>query len=156
MTSAELFYLSPFIISIAISSGVFLYAWRRRETQGSGTFAWYFASQTIWTLAYLSELFSPNAGAKIFWDSMEWLASALAIVAFPAFAIQYTKREIKNPRSIFMLSLVIPIVFMLLVFSDTILHLVRINPHLDNNFIFAEVIYRYTPIAIDTLSTAFL
>ena len=148
MTRTELFYLLPYVVSLGLSTGILLYVWQRRHIQGSNAFVWFVAGQLLWTLAYVIELLSPTLSEKIFWDGTEWLASGIVIVAFPAFAVQYTKFKLPNPRALFWLSLIIPLLYIPLVITDGTYHWLRINPHLNTVSPLPEVEYFHTSLAV--------
>src|SRR5258706_16383088 len=93
MTRSELFYLLPYFTSLALSLGILYYTWELRSAKGVTAFTWYAAGQTLWTFGFILELISPDLTEKMFWDGFQWLAGILLVVAFPAFAVQYTERK---------------------------------------------------------------
>jgi hypothetical protein len=58
MTRAEILYLLPYLGSLALSLGVFYYAWRRRQAKGVSVYLWYVARQTLWVFGFILELLS--------------------------------------------------------------------------------------------------
>jgi len=147
MTRAELLYLSPYVVSLGLSTSVLLYVWRRRHLQGPGAYVWFIAGQSLWTFAYIIELLSRTLAEKIFWDGTEWFASSMVIVAFPVFAVQYTKYKLHNSKVLFWLSLIVPLLYLLLVVTDGTYHWLRIDPHLNNSIPLPEVEYTHTALA---------
>jgi len=144
MTRSELFYLLPYFISLALSLGILYYTWERRSAKGVTAFTWYAAGQTLWTFGFILELISPDLTEKMFWDGFQWLASILLVVAFPVFAVQYTEYKFKNPQHVFILSLIGPVVFVVILITDGWHHLIYPNPHLTSASPFPELLYDFT------------
>jgi PAS domain S-box-containing protein len=118
-------YIAPYLASAAISSGVGIYAWRRRAVAGAQEFAVVALSQAFWTVAYALELASPSLDAKIFWDNLQFVGFLVAPTAFLIFALQFTERKLDHPRRILGLLSIVPVISLLLVFSDSQHGLVR-------------------------------
>jgi hypothetical protein len=97
MSLQTLPYLVPYLISVAISTGIGVYAWRRRDVAGAVPFALGALSQASWTLGYAFELASPGLEAKIFWDDIQFIGASVSPLAFLAFAFQYTGRRLAHP-----------------------------------------------------------
>ena len=148
MTSTEIIYLLPYIASLGISLGVLWCVWTRRGAQGSTAFLWYVFGESLYILGYIFELSAPDLNKKIFWENFQWLALTIPMVAFPAFVVQYTEYKISYPRRILALSTIIPIIFSILVLTDTWHHLIYQAPHLTLNVLFSELIYDYSPVVL--------
>jgi len=146
MTRAEILYLIPYLISLVLSAGVMVYAWRGRRVPGAATYAWYAAGQTLWVFGFILELISPDITSKISWDGFQWLAGIIILLAFPVFAIQYTEYKIRNYQRLSIMSLVVPALFTLALFTDRLHHLVYLNPRLNADVPFPELIYDFTPL----------
>ena len=146
MTRAEIFYLLPYLISLVLSAGVMFYAWRRRRIPGAAIYVWYAAGQTLWVFGFILELISPDITSKIFWDGFQWLAGIIILLAFPVFAVQYTEYKIRNYQRLFIMSLVVPALFTLALLTDRLHHLVYLNPRLNADVPFPELIYDFTPL----------
>ncbi len=144
MTRTEALYLLPYFASLALSLGVLYYTWTKRSAKGASAFTWYVAGQTIWIFGFILELISPNLFDKIFWDGLQWLASLLIVVTFPVFAVQYTEYKFKDPRRVFILSLIVPGIFVALLMTDTWHHLIYASPHLTSAYPFPELLYDFT------------
>jgi hypothetical protein len=84
---ANLVYLIPYLISLGLSLGILAYAWQFKRTKGVKAYCLYLLGQTLMILGFIIELASPSLQAKIFWDSFQWLASILAVVGFPIYAV---------------------------------------------------------------------
>ena len=146
MSRTEALYLLPYFTSLAISLAVLAYAWERRQAKGASAYLWYVAGQAFWVLGFILELLSPEKPDKIFWDGTQWLAGLLVTIAFPVFAVQYTEYKLKNPRKLFGLSFVFPILFALLLMTDSTHHLIYRNAGILPTTPFTELIYDFTPV----------
>ncbi len=147
MTTTELIYLLPYAASFGLSMSVLVYVGQRRHTQSTDAYVWLIAGQALWMLAYILELLMPTLSGKLFWDSVQWLASEITIVALPVFTFQYTKQKLRNAKLLFQLSLIIPVLFIPIVLTDGIFHWLRINPYLNISAPLSEVNYGNTPLA---------
>ena len=144
MSRAEILYLFPYVASFAISSGVLYYTWKRRRAPGAKIFVWLVAGRTLAIFGFILELLSPEIAGKIFWDSFQWLAGTIELVAFPVFAVQYTESKVKYPRRSFALSMVVPGLLTLALMTDSLHHLIYPNPHLVSGSPFPELLYDFT------------
>ena len=147
MTRAELLYLLPYFASLALSLGILYYTWERRSAKGVTAFAWFAAGQSLWIFGFIFELLSPSLTEKIFWDGFQWLAGVLLVIAFPVFAVQYAEYKLKNPRRLFILSLIVPAAFVMMLMTDGWHHLIYPNSHLNGAVPFPELIYDFTWVA---------
>jgi putative nucleotidyltransferase with HDIG domain/PAS domain S-box-containing protein len=144
MTRTEVLYLLPYIFSLALSLGVLYYAWNRRSAKGVTAFTWFVAGQTLWIFGFIVELVTPSLFGKIFWDSFQWLASLLVVIAFPIFAVQYTEFKFHHPRRMFYLSLVVPALFTATLITDSLHHLIYSNPRIVSSLPYSELTYDFT------------
>ncbi len=144
MTRAEILYLVPYLASLALCLGVLVYVWQRSDVKGGIAFTWYVTGRTILILSFILELISPDISSKIFWDGFQWLVELIGLVAFPVFAVQYAEYKLKNPRRLFALSLVVPVLFAFAVMTDRLHHLIYPNPQLNTDFPFPELTYDFT------------
>ncbi|MFZ5880913.1 MAG: histidine kinase N-terminal 7TM domain-containing protein [Chloroflexota bacterium] len=144
MTNTQLAYLFPYVISLTLSLGVLIYAYRQRHAQGAQAFVAYVGGQTLWVFGFILELVTPNPGWKIFWDGVQWMAGATSLVAFPVFAVQYTEFRLKNARLFFQLSLVVPAALLLALLTDFHYHWVYIDPIPVASGPFTELRYEFS------------
>ena len=146
MNRAEILYLAPYLGSLLLSTGVLFYVWRHRSVPSVYAYTWYVLGQTLWILGFLFELVCPDLSNKIFWDGFQWLAGLLILIAFPVFAVRYSDYQLKQPRRMFWLSLIVPAIFALLLMTDSLHHWIYPNPSLNTASPFSELIYNYTPV----------
>ena len=144
MTSIEIVNLLPYFGSLFLTLGVLFYAWMRREAKGAQAFAWYVLGQALWISGYILELVTSDIGGKIVWDKFQWLASVVVILVSPVFAVQYSDEKFKKPRKVFLFTLVVPAAFVLLLATDSLHHLLYINPRLSGGFPFPELVYEFS------------
>jgi putative nucleotidyltransferase with HDIG domain/PAS domain S-box-containing protein len=145
MSNNQAFYLIPYFASLGISVGVLVYTWYHRDAKGVTAYSFYVAAQSLWIFGFIFELVSPTLSGKIFWDGFEWLAGLLSIVAIPVFAVQYSEYNLKNPERSFLLTLVIPALFTLLLMTDSLHHLIYVDPKIIPGTPFTELSYSFTP-----------
>ena len=58
MARSEIFYLLPYLGSLALSQGVLYYAWQRHQARGVNAYVWYVVGQTLWVFGFIVELLS--------------------------------------------------------------------------------------------------
>lgn len=119
MSQQALLHLVPYLISVAISASVGVYAWRRRAVVGAEPFTLTILFQALVTCGYILEMTSTSLEAKIFWDNMQWLGTLSIPLAFFAFAQQYTGRKFSHPERAWGMLAIISLSFALLVVTDT-------------------------------------
>ncbi|MCI0554717.1 MAG: HD domain-containing protein [Anaerolineae bacterium] len=147
MNREEVLYLAPYLISLILSFGIFLYAWRHRHVRGAKIYAIYLAGQTASILGFIFELISPNLEIKILWDKFQWFAGTfIGIVSFLIFSIQFSEHKLRHPRIFRGFWLAFPLIFTGLLLTDNIHHLIYPNPHLSTDFPFPELQYDFTAI----------
>ncbi len=92
MSEAYLLYLGPMLLSLLLSLGIALYAWRRREAPGIGTFALLMADVALWSLnTGLLELSHTYAMALV-WYKLRYLSLASVPTLILIFTLQYSRR----------------------------------------------------------------
>ncbi|MBI1794998.1 MAG: HD domain-containing protein [Chloroflexi bacterium] len=152
MNREELEYLYPYLISLALSVGILIYAWQRRKVRGAGAYTWFIGGQTLSIFGFIMELVNSNLQTKIFWDKFQWFTEGTVVVfAFLIFAIQFTEYKIRRPKLFWTMALIVPIVFNILVLTDGKHHLIYPNPHLTSDYPFPDLEYNFT-IAVDMFS----
>jgi PAS domain S-box-containing protein len=146
MTRAESLNFLANFIPLGLSLGVTFYAYTKRHVQGTGAYVWYAVGQTLWILGFIMGMIIPNLGGKIFWEGFQFTAGQLIVIAFPIFAIEYADYKIHRPRLMFWMSLIVPVVFTILVATNSLHHLIFLNPRLQSAHIFQKLDYDNTPV----------
>jgi PAS domain S-box-containing protein len=145
MSREEVFYLIPYLLSLALSAGIFIYTWRHRHMRGARVYSWFVGGQTLTILGFIFELVSPNLQTKILWDKFQWLTdSFLVFIPFLIFSVQFSEHKLRRPRLTWGFWIGIPILFTLLLLTDNIHHLLYPNPHLSNDHPFSDLQYDLT------------
>lgn len=127
------------VVAAAISALLVIYAWRRRGTSGAETLALLMAGLCVWTAGYAIELSGVYLPTKVFWAKVEYIGIAAVPVAWLAFALHYTGREGRlTGRSLALLS-AIPLVTLLLAWTNEAHGLVWSSTRLDEDGAFLEV-----------------
>lgn len=107
--------------SILVSLGV--YAWRHRTTASASSFSLLMFAIAGWSLAYALELLGQDLAAKMLWAKAEYPGIVATPVLWLAFALQYTGRgRWLSRRNVTLLSL-LPMVTVLLVWTNQAHHL---------------------------------
>ncbi len=156
MTSAEILYLIPYLVSLAVSTNVLAYAWSKRDAPSATAFAWHLLGQALWSGGFIFEMISANLNEKIFWDGFQWFAGFLSLIALPVFIVQYAEYKFQHPKTIFQLSFIVPALFALSLFLDQQFHWIYANPRLIYGEPFAELTYDFTPIVYGYAAYAYL
>ena len=145
MTREELLFLAPYLFSLLLSLGVFLYAWNHRQVRGAGSYAWYASGQILTILGFLFELINPALESKIFWDKFQWLVIFYLITpAFLLFAIRYSEYQLRYPALLWGVVVLAVTSFTALLLTDDVHHLLYPNPLLTTDRPFAELKYDFT------------
>ena len=145
MNREEIFYLLPYLISLGLSLGIFIYTFQRSQIRGARAYAWFVGGQTLTIAGFIFELISPNLQTKLLWDKFQWLTdSFLVFIPFLIFAIQFSEHKLRNPRLTWGLWLAPPILFTLLLATDGLHHLIYPDPHLSTDYPFPELKYSFT------------
>ena len=121
------------LVAAAISAVLVFYAWRRRGTTGAGTLALLMAGVCVWAAGYALELSGADLPTKIFWAKVEYIGIATVPFAWLAFALQYTGREGRlTGRNLALLS-ALPLVTLLLAWTNEVHGLVWSSTGLDED-----------------------
>ncbi|MCZ2121474.1 MAG: HD domain-containing protein [Anaerolineales bacterium] len=145
MTSGQILYLLPYCLSASISFGILLYSWRHRRAKGMSAYSLYIGFQFLSIVAFIFELITPNLEIKLLWDKLQWLSDGMFIIlAFFTFAFQFTNTRPKRPDLFWAILAGVPVLFNLLVVTDTFHHLIYLNPHLSAPAPFSELKYDYS------------
>lgn len=136
-------YALPLVITAAISAVVALMAWRRRRVPGAITLLVFMLAVVEWSLVNVLELGSPELEVKLFWANLEYLGIVIIPVMWLVFALQYTGREKHLTRRNLVLLLSIPLITLLLVWTNNLHGLMRYNIRLDASGPFSVVTKTY-------------
>jgi len=145
MNREEIFYLLPYLFSLALSVGVFVYTWQHRYVRGARVYSWFVGGQSLTIAGFIFELISPNLQTKILWDKFQWLTdSFLVFIPFLFFAIQFSEYKLRHPRLAWGYWIGVPVLFTLFLFTDNLHHQLYPNPHLSTDYPFPDLQYNFT------------
>ncbi len=136
-------YMLPLVIAAAISAVVARMAWRRRRVPGATTLLVFMLAVVEWSVGNVLELGSPELEVKLFWANLEYLGIVIIPVMWLVFALQYSGRERYLTRRNLVLLLSIPLITLLLVWTNSLHGLMRYNIRLDTSGPFSVVTKTY-------------
>ncbi len=121
------------LVVAAMSAVLLFYSWRRRGTTGAQTLALLMAGVCVWAAGYALELSGADLPTKIFWAKVEYIGIASVPVAWLAFALEYTGREGQlTGRNLGLLS-ALPLVTLVLAWTNEAHELVWSSTGLDRD-----------------------
>jgi PAS domain S-box-containing protein len=144
METDRLLYLIPYIISALLSVGILLYTRSKRNFRGAREFMFFLIGQTIWLSGILIELVAADIFLKILWDKFQWVGGVISMLALPFFVIQFSNFHLKNRLRFSLLIGIVPVLFILLLFTDRFHHLLYPDPILLPGPFYSELSYRFT------------
>ena len=112
------------LFAAAAASGVLAYfVWRNRPAPGAGPFALLMLAVTEWSLGYVLELGTDHLATKVLWANIQYPAIVSVPVLWLVFSLHYAGREGWLPRHRLRLLFVVPVVTLLLAWSNESHHL---------------------------------
>ena len=121
------------------------FVWGKRQAKGALTFFIYLTAQALWVTGFIFEMLSKDIQTKILWDKLEWICTVIVLITIPVFIIQYTEYKLPSYKKIFAASFIIPLVFIALILTDPLHHLIYQNVRLLPPHPFSELTYDITP-----------
>ena len=125
-------HFSPILLAVIapgfIASAFFIYAWRRRKNNpGIILLGLLCAAVAEWSFGYVLELAAATISLMTFWAQVEYIGITATPVAWALYALHYTGREKWLTRRNYLLFSIIPILTVLLVFTNSWHHLIWQN-----------------------------
>jgi PAS domain-containing protein len=111
-------YTIPLTVAAAISVISAFYIWRRRHTPSSRTGVLLLLAAADWIMGYALELASVDLPAKFFWDKLQFIGICIIPTAWLVYTLQYTGREKWLKRRTIALLSIVPLIFLLLIFTN--------------------------------------
>ncbi len=124
-------YVLPLLIAAAVSAALALYAWRRHRMSGAAPFALTMLSVAVWSLGYALELASTDLPAALFWNRIQYLGVVTMPAAWLAFVLQHTGRGAWLTRRNLALLAIVPLVTLLLAWTNDVHNLIWRDPWLN-------------------------
>lgn len=113
-------YIFPVLIGALISTLLTAYAWQRRRASAARPFAFLMLAVTGWSLGYAVELGGQNLATLLFGNRLAYTGVTAVPFFWLWFALQYTERQQwLNRRNLMFLS-VIPIITLLLLWTNNL------------------------------------
>ncbi len=133
-------YVLPVIASAVVAAALARYAWLRRPAPGAIAFSLLMLAAAEYSLGYFFELAHSDLPNVLFWDNLEWLGATLAPMLWLIFVLQYTGRGRWLTRRTIALLAIVPLVTILLVWTNQYHHLIEYDIHMDTSGSFAALI----------------
>jgi diguanylate cyclase (GGDEF)-like protein/PAS domain S-box-containing protein len=124
-------YILPCLITASVAWLLARTAWQRRNAPGALPLSLFMLAVTVWSLAYAVGLGSTSLAAKVFWAQVQYFGIAPIAVLWLVFAMQYAGQGKWLTRRNLALLSIIPLVTILLVWSNAFHSLVWSETHLE-------------------------
>lgn len=147
MSREPFIYLAPYIFSLFLLVGIFVYALRHGFIRGARPFAWLMLGQILTILGFLLELLSSGLETKILWDTFQWLTAAgLVILPLLIFSYRFSEHTSRSRSLMLVVVLSLLALFATLLLTDRIHHLFYQHPRLSRDGPFLRLTYDFTPV----------
>jgi PAS domain-containing protein len=111
-------YILPLLAAALVTGYLGAYAWQRRTSPGVAAFIVMMMAMTFWALSQVLYVLSVDLADQVFWSKTVYLAKVSVAPAWLVFALQYTDRGQIVTRRTIVLASVIPLLTLLLVFTN--------------------------------------
>jgi PAS domain S-box-containing protein len=111
-------YTIPLMATAAISVLSAFYVWRNRHTSSSRTGVLILLAAAGWIIGYALEQASADLSAQLFWAKVKFVAVCIIPTTWLVYILQYTGREKWLTRRTLALLSIVPIIFLLLIFTN--------------------------------------
>jgi len=123
LTSAEIIPFALFAITLLYAL-LSRYSWRKRPALTAVPFTWLMAAMAWWSLGYGLEIEYPHLPNKIFLAKLQYPGIVAIPVLWFEFALEYTRREAFLTRRKQILLWVIPVIIIILAWTNELHHLI--------------------------------
>lgn len=134
-----------YAFTVIISTGVGIFAWRRRGLPGARPFALLALSEAAWTSAYLIQNFSIALNTQLFWNNIQMSAVLVTAVCYLRFVQSYTAGALIRPSRLYRAAILAAGLLSAWIWADGLHHLFRTNPHLVGNGVTFNLIFQDGP-----------
>ncbi len=138
-------YALPEIIAGAVTIWLAVITWRRRDAPGSLPFFVILLAATDYSLGYAVQLGSPDLASVILWNNVQWPGAVALPLAWLVFALQYTGRTKWLTRWKMVLLSIVPLITLLLIWTNGTHGLMYSNARLDGSVSFSALVETYGP-----------
>ena len=136
-------YALPGIIAGCVTIWLAIITWRRRSAPGALSFFVILLAATEYSLGYAVQLGSPDLSTAIFWNNVQWPAAVVLPPAWLAFTLQYTGRTQWLTRRTMVLLSIVPLITLLLIWTNGQHGLMYSHAMLDRSVPFAGLVETY-------------
>ena len=119
-------YAFPLFVSAAVTGGLAAFMWSRRRTPSATAFMLLLLAATEWSLAAAGKSLAADLYSNILWDKAAYLGLVSTPVMWIIFVLQYTDRGAWLRRRNLLLLWVVPILTVLLAWTNEAHHLIYI------------------------------
>jgi len=133
-------YALVLLIAAAMSSVLALYTWRRRPALGAIPLTLLMVSVAEWSVGYALELGCASMAAKVFWAKLEYLGIVIVPLTWLALSLQLTGQEKVLTRRRLTLLAVVPLVTLLMAWTNELHGLVWSSIRLVSNGSFSTLL----------------
>lgn len=139
------FYQVFMILSLIISASLAVLTWRHRQLPGAGSMVALLTAIFVWTLGFYLESHSHTLNGQLFFNNIGYLGSMTVPVAWLTFSLNYSnnRRVICGWRTLYFC--IFPAVITVLIWTNSLHHLMWSNEHLGNSGAFLITIKDYGP-----------
>lgn len=106
------------LVTLGGTLGIGFYTLRKRNMVGARPFAMVILLEAAWTVSYWIGYASLTLQSKAFWDNVQWVMIVFLPLAILAFAREYADKHFKKPSLTRAGLLIIPILTILLIFTN--------------------------------------
>ncbi|MEW6226728.1 MAG: histidine kinase N-terminal 7TM domain-containing protein [Bacillota bacterium] len=132
-------YVLPLVVTAAVLATIALVAWRRRHVPGATPLLFLMLALVEWTLGNVLEIGSTNLSTKLLWGNVEYSGIVTLPVAWLALALHYVGREKWLTRRNLALLAIVPSITLVLVWTNDLHGLMRLNIGLDTTGPFPSI-----------------
>ena len=111
-------YAVALIFATAISAGITMIAWKRRDTPGASGLMIFMLAEAVWTATYAVRWMVAEPAAEHFWLDATYLGVAFNATFMLIFTLQFTGHSRLLTRRNLKLSAIVPLVTLLLLWTD--------------------------------------
>jgi len=142
MNAQTLPYLLVYLAAFTVGAVVFYYSWKNRSGPGIYAFAISVALEMSWLIGYVIEINVKSLEAKVFWDNFQFIGAFYAPIALLIFSFGFTGVKVNTRRWVIALS-ILPTLIILIIFTNLMPDLIRLNTQVIPGLPFDELTYDY-------------
>ena len=121
-----------FVMFAAVVAAILaVWAWRRRDVMGAKWFVAMLLASSVWSFFYGLELMSTSQPLAILWSKIQYLGSSPLTAFWLALVLVYVGQEALLTKRNLIIMFIIPVITILLVWTNEYHQLLWINPHLE-------------------------